>query len=58
MTIKLTNGRVHLEVGDERQAVNMQLLGYFREIEEVPVQIEAVPEVPKPRRGRPPKKAS
>lgn len=62
MTIRLTNGKVIAEVGNERQARAVELsMGYWR-IDDSPKEVleetNVIPaEAPK-RRGRPPKKAS
>lgn len=53
---KLTNGRVIMEVRDDKAEHYALITGYHIVRDESP-QVE-VAEAPKPKRGRPPKKAS
>lgn len=57
---KLTNGRAIVEVPDERAVELAWKMGYKIMVDPVPDDEDEVEEIkiPRPRRGRPPKKAS
>ena len=53
---KLTNGRVTMEVRDDK-ADHYALMTGYRVVRDEPQEVEAVEEAPRPKRGRP-RKAS
>lgn len=55
--MRLTNGKVIVEVPDHKAEFLAVTMGY-RIMDESPAAKEVVEAAPKPRRGRPPKKAS